>query len=101
MKHKLATVLEDPTSASDSEINNEMVAGFADMDTSSASEHEAVPVTASVCYYASNSNLDGCQQVGKHDFYMSGKNASPKNRLVCDACATWLLSEKLAKRTPV
>ena len=49
------------------------------------------------CYYAANSNMSGCKQAGVQRMWMTGKNASPKNRLCCIPCATRLREEHHAE----
>ena len=49
------------------------------------------------CYYAANSNMSGCKQAGVQRMRMTGKNASPRKRLCCIPCATWLREEHHAE----
>ena len=42
------------------------------------------------CHYAANSNMSDCKKAGVQHMWMTGKNASPRRRLCCIPCATWL-----------
>ena len=47
--------------------------------------------------YTADSNMSGCKQAGVQRVWMTGKNVSPKNRLCCIPCATWLREEHRAE----
>ena len=49
------------------------------------------------CYYKGKTNMIDCEGIGFKRVYMLGKTASPKNRLVRDGCAKWLIDANLAK----
>jgi hypothetical protein len=49
------------------------------------------------CHYAGNRNMSGCKQAGVQHMWMTGKNASPRKRLCCIPCATWLRDRHCAE----
>jgi hypothetical protein len=62
---------------------------------SAATAFRKVPGTMA-CYYARNASVDSCDQTGHSRMWMLGNRASPKERLCCIPCATWLRSNDMA-----
>jgi hypothetical protein len=63
---------------------------------SAATAFRKVPGTMA-CYYARNASVDSCDQTGHSRMWMLGNRASPKERLCCIPCATWLRERHCAE----
>ena len=64
-------------------------------------ESSALQQSRDPCYYAGNENFTACLQHvecgARTVAWMSGRNASPKERPVCNVCMSWLLCGGLAE----
>ena len=85
-------------------IESVTIAPAAALSKSIDDDASVVALTASTveeshdaCHYAANGNMSGCKQAGVQRMRMTGKNASPRKRLCCIPCATWLREEHCAE----